>query len=68
MIRFMTSGHANSSSTASTANMMKLRLSFFTRSGTFDQKNQGTGSGPYPPQGWHREMRFTANHPPFSAP
>lgn len=29
---------------------------------------QGTGSKPQPPHGWQRISRFSAIHPPFSAP
>ena len=29
---------------------------------------QGTGSYPQPPQGWQRISRFSAIHPPFTAP
>ena len=47
----------------------EILLVVFHRAASFSFLSiSGTGSGPYPPHGWQRAIRFAANQPPLSAP
>jgi len=45
-----------------------MKIFHFPRRLESRSMDQGTGSYPFPPQGWHLEIRFTDNQNPLNKP
>ena len=67
-VALIAASETNDAKKISTTARIMFLLSVNSETSSWNWLCHGTGSGPCPPQGWQRPMRFSASHPPRSAP